>query len=139
MLCVPAGHWRLLFNRLLDNLGHNATGLPDLVQFWPQSRRYKLIEVKGRYRFCLLNDSVIANLLLVAFWMKHGEIELLNILQIDQEDSTSLLGNSRFLAGCRYLFWYVMRSEGRRRMVCLARHDITPCSPSIETRRAFAA
>jgi hypothetical protein len=44
---VPCRAWRLLFNQALDHLWRNAAGL---VQFWPQCRRYDLIEVKGRYR-----------------------------------------------------------------------------------------
>ncbi len=45
--CIPAAHLRLCFERLLDDLKENTTGMPDLVQFWPQERRYRLIEVKG--------------------------------------------------------------------------------------------
>lgn len=47
LACVPAKHWRVLFERLLENLRDHTTGLPDLIQFWPQSGRYELIEVKG--------------------------------------------------------------------------------------------
>jgi hypothetical protein len=25
----------------------NRTGFPDLIQFWPEERRYRMIEVKG--------------------------------------------------------------------------------------------
>jgi hypothetical protein len=45
--CIPAPHLRLCFERLLDDLKENTTGMPDLVQFWPEARRYRLIEVKG--------------------------------------------------------------------------------------------
>jgi hypothetical protein len=45
--CVPAAHLRLFFERLLADLAANRTGLPDLVQFWPAAKRYRLIEVKG--------------------------------------------------------------------------------------------
>jgi hypothetical protein len=45
--CIPARHLRLCFERLLDDLKENASGMPDLIQFWPQERRYRLIEVKG--------------------------------------------------------------------------------------------
>lgn len=45
--CVPAAHLRLCFERLLDDLKENASGMPDLIQFWPAQRRYRLIEVKG--------------------------------------------------------------------------------------------
>ena len=45
--CVPPGHLRVCFERILANIRANACGLPDLVQFWPAQRRYQLIEVKG--------------------------------------------------------------------------------------------
>jgi hypothetical protein len=44
---MPAVHLERLFRRLLDDIRENCTGLPDLVQFWPDERRYRLIEVKG--------------------------------------------------------------------------------------------
>jgi hypothetical protein len=47
MQCIPAAHLRLCFERLLDDLKANSTGMPDLIQFWPAERRYRLIEVKG--------------------------------------------------------------------------------------------
>src|SRR5581483_957829 len=45
--CVPREHLRMCFERILANIRANTSGLPDLVQFWPQERRYRLIEVKG--------------------------------------------------------------------------------------------
>jgi len=45
--CIPAAHLKVCFERLLEDLRENAAGLPDLVQFWPTQRRYRLIEVKG--------------------------------------------------------------------------------------------
>jgi hypothetical protein len=45
--CIPARQLRLCFERLLDDLKENTTGMPDLIQFWPEERRYRLIEVKG--------------------------------------------------------------------------------------------
>ena len=45
--CFPAAHLRLWFERLLRDPIANRSGLPDLVRFWPQERRYELIEVKG--------------------------------------------------------------------------------------------
>jgi hypothetical protein len=45
--CVPREHLRLCFERILSNIRTNTSGLPDLVQFWPEQRRYRLIEVKG--------------------------------------------------------------------------------------------
>lgn len=45
--CMPPAHLRQLFERLLDDIKTNRAGLPDLIQFWPAERRYRLIEVKG--------------------------------------------------------------------------------------------
>ncbi|MEP7311194.1 MAG: VRR-NUC domain-containing protein [Pseudomonadota bacterium] len=45
--CVPPSHLRLCFERLLENVQDNRNGLPDLIQFWPAEKRYRLIEVKG--------------------------------------------------------------------------------------------
>jgi hypothetical protein len=45
--CIPALHLRRCFERLLLDLRQNRAGLPDLIQFWPQERRYRMIEVKG--------------------------------------------------------------------------------------------
>ncbi|MFJ4143813.1 VRR-NUC domain-containing protein [Pseudomonas sp. NPDC089734] len=45
--CLPAehlGHW---FRRLLQDIKANRTGMPDLIQFFPQQRSYRMIEVKG--------------------------------------------------------------------------------------------
>lgn len=47
LACIPVAHLSLYFARLLDDLSENATGFPDLVQFFPAARTYKLIEVKG--------------------------------------------------------------------------------------------
>jgi hypothetical protein len=45
--CLPREHLRACCERILANVRTNTAGLPDLVQFWPQQRRYRLIEVKG--------------------------------------------------------------------------------------------
>lgn len=45
--CLPAPHLRLCFERILADIMRNRTGLPDLIRFWPQERRYEMIEVKG--------------------------------------------------------------------------------------------
>jgi hypothetical protein len=45
--CLPREHLKACFGRILANIRTNASGLPDLVQFWPSERRYRLIEVKG--------------------------------------------------------------------------------------------
>lgn len=45
--CIPATHLRCYFERLLADLAENRSGLPDLVQFWVQEQRYRMIEVKA--------------------------------------------------------------------------------------------
>ncbi|MHC8305903.1 VRR-NUC domain-containing protein [Pseudomonas sp. PB3P13] len=45
--CLPAEHLRHWFNRLLLDIKANRTGMPDLIQFWPQDKTYRMIEVKG--------------------------------------------------------------------------------------------
>jgi len=45
--CIPAQHLKLYFTRLLGDIGANRSGLPDLIQFYPARRDYRLIEVKG--------------------------------------------------------------------------------------------
>jgi hypothetical protein len=45
--CFPATHLRLWFEWIVRDVGENRAGFPDLVQFWPRERRYRMIEVKG--------------------------------------------------------------------------------------------
>ncbi|RXZ33361.1 VRR-NUC domain-containing protein [Oxalobacteraceae bacterium CAVE-383] len=45
--CLPAAHLRKWFERLLLDIRANRSGYPDLIQFWPDQRRYRMIEVKG--------------------------------------------------------------------------------------------
>ena len=45
--CFPKEHLKVCFTRILADIRANRCGLPDLVQFWPEERRYRLIEVKG--------------------------------------------------------------------------------------------
>ena len=45
--CMPAAHLRAWFEWILRDVGANSAGFPDLVQFWPAERRYRLIEIKG--------------------------------------------------------------------------------------------
>jgi hypothetical protein len=45
--CLPASHLRQWFERLLQDIPTNRSGMPDLIQFWPHERRYQMIEVKG--------------------------------------------------------------------------------------------
>lgn len=45
--CLPPVHLRRWFERLLQDIKANRTGMPDLIKFYPQERRYLMIEVKG--------------------------------------------------------------------------------------------
>lgn len=45
--CIPAAHLKLWCLRILEDVRENRNGFPDLIQFWPQQRRYRMIEVKG--------------------------------------------------------------------------------------------
>jgi len=47
LACLPAEHLKHWFNRLLLDIKANRTGMPDLIQFWPQRKTYRMIEVKG--------------------------------------------------------------------------------------------
>jgi len=47
LACLPAAHLKAIFGRMLDDLADNCTGLPDLIQFLPEARAYRMIEVKG--------------------------------------------------------------------------------------------
>lgn len=43
---IPTAHWRQLFRRLLNDIAHHRSGLPDLILF-PAAGGYELVEVKG--------------------------------------------------------------------------------------------
>jgi tetratricopeptide (TPR) repeat protein len=45
--CIPAAHVKRWCERMLADLKANRTGFPDLIQFFPGERRYRMIEVKG--------------------------------------------------------------------------------------------
>ena len=45
--CFPAAHLRAWFHWILRDTKENRAGFPDLVQFYPAERRYRMIEVKG--------------------------------------------------------------------------------------------
>jgi len=45
--CVPAADLRLWFECIVRDVREYRAGFPDLVQFWPQERQYRMIEVKG--------------------------------------------------------------------------------------------
>lgn len=45
--CLPPRHLEICFERILQDIKSNRSGLPDLIQFWPAEQRYQMIEVKG--------------------------------------------------------------------------------------------
>lgn len=45
--CLPPLHLQKCFERILQDIKSNRSGLPDLIQFWPAEKRYRMIEVKG--------------------------------------------------------------------------------------------
>lgn len=47
LTCLPPPHLRKCFERILQDIRNNRCGLPDLIQFWPAEKRYRMIEVKG--------------------------------------------------------------------------------------------
>jgi hypothetical protein len=47
LACIPATHLQRWCEWLLRDIRANRAGLPDLIQFWPEERRYRMIEVKG--------------------------------------------------------------------------------------------
>ncbi len=44
---IPASHLKLIFARLLFDIKNNRSGLPDLIQFYPDQHTYRMVEVKG--------------------------------------------------------------------------------------------
>lgn len=47
LTCIPAKHLQAIFRRMLFDLRRNTSGLPDLIQFYPEQKNYRLIEIKG--------------------------------------------------------------------------------------------
>jgi hypothetical protein len=47
LTCIPAAHLKVWFEWIVRDVRDNRAGFPDLVQFWPLERRYRMIEVKG--------------------------------------------------------------------------------------------
>lgn len=45
--CLPPAHLRLWFERIAQDVAANRSGFPDLIQFRPAAREYRMIEVKG--------------------------------------------------------------------------------------------
>jgi hypothetical protein len=44
---IPAAHLSAIFERLLFDIKNNRSGFPDLIQFFPDQKTYRMIEVKG--------------------------------------------------------------------------------------------
>jgi hypothetical protein len=47
LACIPARHLKPWFELMARDFHANRNGFPDLIQFWPEERRYRLIEVKA--------------------------------------------------------------------------------------------
>lgn len=47
LACIDPAHLEAIFRRLLADIKSNRAGLPDLIQFWPAQRRYRMVEIKG--------------------------------------------------------------------------------------------
>jgi len=47
LACLPAAQLKQCFLRLLQDIRSNRAGMPDLIQFWPEQGRYRMVEVKG--------------------------------------------------------------------------------------------
>lgn len=47
LACIAPRDLRLWCERILADVRNNRCGFPDLIQFWPEERRYAMIEVKG--------------------------------------------------------------------------------------------
>jgi hypothetical protein len=71
LCCFPAAHLRLWFEWIVRDTRENRTGFPDLVQFWPSERRYRMIEVKAPgdrlqdnqrrlLEFCIMNQMPVS-------------------------------------------------------------------------------
>jgi hypothetical protein len=69
--CFPALHLMRWFEWILRDVRVNRAGFPDLVQFWPGSDSYRLVEVKGPgdrlqenqrrcFQYCLQHDIPVA-------------------------------------------------------------------------------
>jgi hypothetical protein len=65
--CIPAAHLKACFTRMLMDIRSNRAGFPDLIQFWPAERRYRLIEVKAP------NDKLQDNQIRwIDYFLAHG-------------------------------------------------------------------
>ncbi|RKP55674.1 VRR-NUC domain-containing protein [Pararobbsia silviterrae] len=81
--CIPAADLARCFERLLSDIQANRSGLPDLIQFWPAERRYRLIEVKGP------GDRLQDNQLRwIGFCGSHGvPVDVLHVTWRDEADN----------------------------------------------------
>lgn len=67
LACIPAAHLAHWFERILADIAANRTGFPDLILFWPEERRYRMVEIKGPGD--RLQDNQIR---LIDFALTHG-------------------------------------------------------------------
>ncbi|HEX8955200.1 MAG TPA: VRR-NUC domain-containing protein [Burkholderiaceae bacterium] len=67
LACIPADHLAHWFERILQDIAANRTGFPDLIQFWPEEKRYRMVEIKGPGD--RLQDNQIR---LIDFALSHG-------------------------------------------------------------------
>jgi len=84
--CLPVEHLRHWFRRLLLDIKANRTGMPDLIQFFPDQRRYRMIEVKGP------GDKLQDNQLRwLDFCAEHGMPVVVCYVQWEQQESVESL------------------------------------------------
>lgn len=84
--CLPVEHLRHWFRRLLLDIKANRTGMPDLIQFFPAERRYRMIEVKGP------GDKLQDNQLRwLDFCAEHGMPVVVCYVQWEEQESVESL------------------------------------------------
>jgi hypothetical protein len=80
LACLPAPHLRMWFERIMSDVKANRSGFPDLIQFWPTERRYRMVEVKGPgdrvqdnqqrfFEYCIANGMPVA--VCYVQWQEH--------------------------------------------------------------------
>ncbi|HET8685761.1 MAG TPA: VRR-NUC domain-containing protein, partial [Methanosarcina sp.] len=47
LACIPGEDLKHIFERMLFDIKSNRSGFPDLIQFYPAQKRYRMIEIKG--------------------------------------------------------------------------------------------
>lgn len=92
---IPAEHLLLWFQWMIRDLKHNRTGFPDLIQFWPDKNKYRMIEVKGP------GDRLQDNQRrLIAYGREHGvPIEVCWVSWVEDDECT-LPAQAAELTGC---------------------------------------